>query len=467
MSDRTLDEQGVISYLQARLPEYMVPSALVHLDKLPLTINGKLDRKALPDPKFTQEESYVAPRSELEQQICQIWAETLGLPQDQVGIRDNFFRLGGNSILAIKLVNRLNKKLNNNVSVSVLFKQNTIEKLSRYLEHTSEDEIVIDQSKVSQVGEQILSFAQERLWFIEQYEGGTNAYNVPIVFKLTQNAQVELVARSIKGIVSRHEILRTLIKEDREGNSYQLVQDEQEHPLEIRRVQVTNQEQLDQKINEEVNHIYELAQEYPIRVCIYALNGTQKRGSVDYYLSVVIHHIAFDGWSVDVFLREFQAYYRYYEEQGRGLESQLGLPSLKIQYKDFAIWQRNYLSGERLDQQLSYWKNKLSGYETINLITDQSRPGKIDYRGKDIQFELDLDLSIALRKLAKNLGVSLYSLLLTGYYLMLRSYSNQNDLVLGTPAANRHYSQIENLIGFFVNSLALRVQIDQKNRFKN
>ncbi|NDE18830.1 MAG: hypothetical protein EB000_00070 [Alphaproteobacteria bacterium] len=326
---------------------------------------------------------------------------------------------------------------------------------------TKNNIVVINKSEITTVVEQLLSFAQERLWFIEKYEEGSNAYNISMIFKLSDSIQLGILESSIRSIVNRHEVLRTLIKEDSDGHGYQLVLDDKKYPLKITKTDVTDQLQLDQELENEINHIYDLSNEYPIKVALYKLiNNTE------YYLSVVIHHIAFDGWSTDIFLRELEAYYNYYLEESQGLETNLELPILSIQYKDFALWQRSYLSGERLDTQLSFWKNKLSGYETLNLITDKPRPSRIEYKGKDIDFELDEDTSIGLRELAKELKVSLYSLLLSGYYLMLRSYSNQDDIVIGTPIANRHYNQIENLIGFFVNSLALRVKINSKDSIK-
>ena len=312
------------------------------------------------------------------------------------------------------------------------------------------------------VGE--LSFAQERLWFIEQYQGGSNAYNIPMVFKISKEASLDLIEKSIKSIISRHEVLRTLIQENEEGIACQIVRDDIQQSLVIRRVEVENLEQLDRGICRDINYIYNLKDEYPIRVSIYSLVGS----TIDeYYLNITVHHIAFDGWSMDVFLRELYAFYRSHEAALNGNSIELGLPELLIQYKDFAEWQRAYLYGERLNQQLSYWKAKLSGYEAVRLVADHPRPKEVCYQGQDVLFELDLDLSTKLRTLAKDLGVSLYSLLLAGYLLMLRCYSNQNDLVVGTPAANRHYDQIENLIGFFVNSLVLRVQIDPKESVKS
>ncbi|MBN8523117.1 MAG: amino acid adenylation domain-containing protein [Rickettsiales bacterium] len=327
--------------------------------------------------------------------------------------------------------------------------------------YTKQNNLVILKSKSIECE---LSFAQERLWFIDKYENGTNAYNIPIVYRLHNDIKLDILEKCFLNIVNRHETLRTVIKENKEGYGYQVVLDE---PLKILKVTVADQEQLDHALFKEVNHIYDLSLEYPIRVCLYKLDNGLLKNMDQYYLSIVIHHIAFDGWSHVIFFRELQMYYDYYLNQFKSLNDSLSsLPSLNIQYKDFAIWQRYHLSGIRLSKQLNYWKNKLNNYETLNLITDKPRPNLIDYRGQDIRFEIEESISVALRELAKELNVSLFSLLLSAYYLMLRSYTNQDDIIIGTPAANRHYSQIENMIGFFVNSLALRTKIDPKMSIK-
>ncbi|MDA0939234.1 MAG: condensation domain-containing protein, partial [Proteobacteria bacterium] len=306
---------------------------------------------------------------------------------------------------------------------------------------------------------QLLSYAQERLWFIEKYEGGSNAYNVPMIFSINEGVGIEFLRESIRAIVERHEILRSVIREDgKEGIHYQEVIDIKEEPFEIEEVKYCNKEELEKYLEEEANHIFDLGEEYPIRVKIYSLEGG--RGRSGCILSVIIHHIAFDGWSVDIFLKEVKEYYKYYKSKGSGLEEyEIKLPELSIQYKDFALWQRGYLTGEVLDNQLSYWRGELEGYETLQISTDYVRPAEMDYEGKEIRFEIDEKVSVSLREIAKELGVSLYSLMLSGYYLMLKGYSGQEDIVIGMPVANRHYMQIEDLIGFFVNTLALRVEI--------
>jgi amino acid adenylation domain-containing protein len=304
-----------------------------------------------------------------------------------------------------------------------------------------------------------LSSAQERLWFIEKYESGTSAYNIPLVFKVYPHVDIKLLEESLKSIIDRHEVLRTLIKEDLGGNRYQYVIPRDESCLKIENRVVLNRFQLDEAIQQEVHYIYDLSKEGPVRVCSYVLIDESSKIIAETYISIVIHHIAFDGWSIDILLRELQAYYYYYLDESRGVNSSLNLPNLTIQYRDFALWQKSYLSGERLNNLLAYWKNKLNNFETLNLVTDYPRPKYIDYLGADVYFELEESISQQLRKLAKELKVSLYSVLLSGFYLMLRCYSNQQNIVIGTAIANRHYKQIENLIGFFVNSLPLPIKI--------
>ncbi|MBY0273421.1 MAG: gramicidin biosynthesis protein, partial [Alphaproteobacteria bacterium] len=406
----------------------------------------------------------VAPRNKLEAQVVEIWAEVLGLPKDKIGIQDDFFRLGGNSIIAIRLISKINKDLNKNLRVAALFNNTSIFKLLSSLEQESEENI-IQPIPLTQPKDQKLSFAQERLWFIEKYEEGTSAYNIPMIFKLPEGTNLKALESSLKSIVERHEILRTLIKEEN-GEAYQCVLTFQDKPLEISKVKFKNQLGLNQHIQKEVMHVYDLSHEYPIRISLCELNRGKGLHN-ELLLIILIHHIAFDGWSTRIFLKELQEYYTCYLDQLNGKEGSLKLPELKIQYKDFALWQRSYLTKEKLSTQFTYWKNKLSGYETLNLTTDMPRPKNINYKGADIFFEIDEETSESLRSLAKELKVSLYSLLLSGYYLMLRSYNNQEDMVVGTPIANRHYSQIENVIGFFVNTLALRVNIDGKERIKD
>jgi amino acid adenylation domain-containing protein len=452
-------------YLKKYLPEYMLPTKLIVLKEFPINMHGKIDYQLLQNAdrfnSLTTNE-YIQPRNHSEKKLSEIWQQVLN--KEKIGIHDNFFRIGGNSLIAIRLIAKIQDEFHTNFPIAYIYQYPTIATSVAQLTYSTEaiESVLIDNSNVTKIEEQVLSFAQERLWFIEQYEGGTNAYNVSMIFKLISNTNQDILANSIKSLVERHEPLRTLIKKDHEGNFYQLVCSEQEYLLNKR--VVSNQKELDQELNKDIGHIYDLTNEYPIRVCFYQLQSIDNTVN---YLSIVIHHIAFDGWSVDIFLKELQAYYTYHNKQSQGIESSLDLPALSIQYKDFAVWQRNYLTGEILNKQLEYWKNKLNGYETLKLITDKLRPLAVNYTGNDIYFEIDEVVSKCLRELAQEFKVSLYSLLLAGYCLMLRLYTNQDDIIVGTPVANRHYSQVKNLIGFFVNSLVLRIQINPKDTIKD
>jgi amino acid adenylation domain-containing protein/non-ribosomal peptide synthase protein (TIGR01720 family) len=455
--------EEIKKYLSELLPEYMLPEHYIALESLPLTINGKLDRKALPSPQLISNNEYVAPSNDNESRMCKLWSELLGMEENQVGVNDDFFSLGGNSILAMKLASILNNDNTTSFDTSLLFKYKTIESFTKNAITNHKHNILIDQKQSQNFEEQSLSFAQERLWFIEKYEGGSNAYNIPMFFELPNNIKIELLEKSIEQIVERHEILKTLIVEDIDGNSYQHISDLKDKPLKLQQITVSCEDDLNKELSDDANHIYELSSEYPIRLAVYKLieEDSQSR-----YLSIVIHHIAFDGWSIGVFFNELKECYAYNLAKSQDIEVELSLPEISIQYKDFAIWQRNYLKGNKLQEQIEYWSQKLEGFEPLNLITDYTRPKEVSYFGADIFFSLDLDTSNKLRSLAKDLKVSVYTLLLSGYYLMLRIYSHQDDLVLGTSIANRHYSQIENLIGFFVNSLALRIKVDTKLTIK-
>ena len=462
VADAKLDEAAILNYLNQELPEYMVPSILVHLDKLPLTINGKLDRKALPNPEFIDiTGEYIVPRDELDKSLVEVFAKVLSLETEKLSINTDFFQLGGNSILAIKLVNQLNKQITNfKVTVADIFKYKNVEKLSDYIVHhindTNYEEIKISKYDLSNPEEYKLSFAQERLWFIDNLESGTNAYNIPMILKLSENINEEYLFKALEDIVKRHEILRSVIKQDINSNAYQDVLGFERQRL-VSKHSYISIEELHKNVADNCNYVFSLDNEYPIKIDFYrSVNNKDK------VLAIVIHHIAFDGWSIDILLHEINVLYRYYQKLAINKNVLYPLPSLSIQYKDYALWQREYLSGEILNTQLNYWKTQLSGYENLHIMTDKPRPLTMDYAGANVYFTVDEEISKGLREISKNLGISLYSVLLGGYYLLLSVYSNQTDIVIGTPVANRHYTGLENLIGFFVNTLAIRCEIDTR-----
>ncbi|MEN9946448.1 MAG: hypothetical protein RLZZ293_834, partial [Pseudomonadota bacterium] len=333
------------------------------------------------------EENY----TELEYKLAVIFSSTLGVTE--LSIYDDFFKLGGNSILLIKLVSQINKLSISDKSLSIvqLFQAKTIAEISNLLNKNQAKQIIIPKAKLSHIEQAQLSFAQQRLWFIEQYEGGSNAYNIPLLYSLSPVINLPVLNQALISLVNRHQVLRSLIKTTSEGDAYQQVVNLADKPLEIIEHNCANVEEVKNQLNQQVNYVFNLAKEYPIRISLIIY-------SEQLYLSIVIHHIAFDGWSVDVLQDDLVKYYNYYQQLFDDKhDAQLDLTPLSIQYQDFALWQRSYLTGEVLEQQLNYWKAKLADYTNLNLLTDKPRPQQIDYHGADYLFNLDPVLSQQLR----------------------------------------------------------------------
>jgi len=491
-SETVLTPTLILEHLSQVMPEYMVPSACVPLAALPMTVNGKLDKEALPDFNFqSSTEAYIAPTTEDEIVACDIWATTLGL--NQVGIKDDFFRIGGNSILAIQVSHKMSKALGCDIKVSDIFKFKCIQTLLDNLiikqvnpeniewdldmadglgngahtnlslngtNHHTQAEIPKKQASVGSV----LSFAQERLWFIEQYEQGSNAYHVPSIYKLEAGTDIAGMKYALQQIVARHEVLRTTIElGDDEIHGMQVVHDT---PLAFEEVILTKEEELESLMEADINRPFNLRVEYPIRVKFYKIqpDPTAADGSAGKTILLVnAHHIASDGWSLQIFETELYAYYEAYINN----DKEFALPPLEIQYKDYAVWQRNYLTGDVLAQQLGYWRNKLADYQTLELPTDYMRQNEIDYNGASMDFFVDRETAQKLRALAQRNGVTIRSVMLGSINILLSKYTGQQDVVMGSVIANRHHKQTENLIGFFVNTQVHRTLLNNTQSFED
>ncbi|CAF3667902.1 unnamed protein product [Rotaria sp. Silwood1] len=483
VSEDNLIESDIKQYMQTKLPDYMIPNRLVRIEKIPVNINGKLDSRALPEVNFTKydQNELGPPRNDLEAKIAQIWSELLGIPVENIGIHDDFFSLGGDSILVIKLSLMLSNSLSVKLTVSAIFQNKTIAKLASYILHGLDstagenDRIVRISDNYSTHPNYALSFAQERLLFMNEFnaENDANAYNIPIYIKfVNNNVRRDVLCQSLLAILHRHEILRTLIREDKFGivSQHLLNKTEVNSLFKVNEVYADNKEQLDAELIKLAKYVFNLRKELPINVTFYEMKNEDGYDTT-LYMGILIHHICFDGWSWTIFCKDLQMFYDYFERTANNSSSDaspsltLNLPPLHVQYKDFAAWQRNYLSGKRLNSLLEFWRHKLDGFETLNLITDCSiRPLNYDYSGNEIIFELNEQSTTALKQLAMKLNVSLFSLLLSAYTLMLSNYANQQDIVIGTPVVNRNQPELENLIGFFVNMLVLRIKIDGQDR---
>ena len=436
--------------LLAKLPEYMIPAAYVQLEKLPLSPNGKVDRKALPAPEGGAyvARGYEEPVGETERTLAGVWAELLRL--ERVGRHDNFFELGGHSLLVVRVISRMRKVLNVEITIGDVFAHPALADLARTIESAGQAEL--PPITPAQRGEDLpLSFAQQRLWFLTQM-GASEAYHIFEGLRLKGRLDRESLRRALDRIVVRHEALRTtFISVDGEPSQRIAAPGESRFHLAERdlREQIGAGEELDRLVREEAAAGFDLASGPLIR------GRLIRMGEEEHALLFTMHHIVSDGWSRGVFISELSALYGAF---ARGEEDPL--PELGVQYADYAVWQRKWMEGEVLRKQEEYWERTLAGAPSLlELPTDHPRPAEQDYAGGRVQVALDEKLSRGLKELSKRRGTTLYMTLLAGWGALLARLSGQEDLVIGTPAANRGRMEIEGLIGFFVNTLALRLDV--------
>jgi len=451
-------------FLEQKLPNYMVPAAFVILDAFPLTPNGKIDRKALPTPDLANLEladDFVAPRTPFEELLAGIWAEVIGLKQ--VGIHSNFFALGGHSLLAAQVVYRLRETLQLEVPLNQLFELPTVASLAEHIallhQANAAPDYHLEAIKPAPRGEhQPLSFAQARLWFLDQLESLSGAYNVAIALRLTGSLNINALEQSLTEIVRRHEALRTIFPTV-DGTPVQVITPVQ--PITLPIVQV--QAQLNEELSAEIHHLVTTEAHRPFNIaqdCL--LRGSLLRlGQESHVLMVTIHHIAADGWSLGVLLRELTILY-----QDFCAGTTPSLPELPIQYADFAYWQQRHLAGEVQLNLLEYWQQQLTGAPPLlELPTDRPRPPVQTYQGSTKKFQLTPQLSQQLKTLSQQSGTTLFMTLLAAFVVLLSRYSSQEDIVVGSPIANRTAQETESLIGFFVNMLVLRNQVPGNQSF--
>ncbi|WP_413668446.1 amino acid adenylation domain-containing protein [Mucilaginibacter sp. Mucisp86] len=449
MDEAAYDKQELQNYLGERLPEYMVPGLWVRLDSLPLTPNGKTDKKVLPEAEAGHEESYTAPESQTEKQLAKIWEELLGV--EKIGTKDNFFELGGHSLLAMRVISQVRRELNKELKIRDLFVSPTIADLAKRLEveeSTTEGTIQKAEPRPEYIP---LSYSQERLWFIDRLEGSV-PYHISAVLKLQGKVNTGALQNALKTVVERHEILRTVIREH-EGQGYQYVK---ANNWTLKQSESNESEAaLKDYLAQETVRPFDLSQDDMLRAELIA------RGDDEYVLLLMLHHIVADGWSMPVLVREFS---RFYNDYNKSKTPELKAP--EIQYADYAIWQREYLNADRLQSKLGYWQDKLAGTATLELPTDHMRPAvqKSD-KGALYEFTISKEQAAKLQKLSLEQGATLYMTLLAIFKVLLYRYSGQEDICVGTPVANRDREEIAELIGFFVNTLALRTAFNGDETF--
>ncbi|HEY6186696.1 MAG TPA: amino acid adenylation domain-containing protein, partial [Pyrinomonadaceae bacterium] len=450
--------------IAAELPDYMTPSAFIVMDELPRTMSGKVDRRALPAPGESRaglESEYVGATTMVEEVLVELWSGVLGVKE--VGIHDNFFRLGGHSLLATQLLSRVRESFEVEVALRRLFEAPTVAGLGAVIEEELRRGEGIGSApplaKVERGEELPLSFAQQRLWFLDQLEPGGWTYNMPSAVRLGGRLNVSALTETFNEISRRHEALRTsFVSVD--GRPRQIISEEQSvviREIDLRWLSEEERESEARRLaGEEARRPFDLSVGPLLRVSLLKL------AEDDHILLFTMHHIISDGWSIGVLVKEVTT---LYDAFSAGEPSPL--PELPIQYADFAHWQREWLQGEVLEAQLSYWKEHLAGAPPLlELPTDRPRPAVQTYHGAHDSLHFDSELTEEIKRISRQEGVTLFMTLLAAFQTLLSRYSRQQDIVVGSPIANRTRAEVEPLIGFFVNTLVLRTDLGGSPTFR-
>ena len=430
-----IDTSALRAQLGASLPDYMVPSALVVLGSLPLTANGKLDRRALPAPDLTPQHVR-APRTPQEEVLCSLYAEVLGV--ERVGIDDNFFALGGHSLLAIKLISRIRATLDVEVAIRSLFEAPTVEALARRLDEGEAARPAL--RRLPRPEEIPLSFAQRRLWFLDRLEGSSATYNIPMAVRLTGALDQAGLQAALGEVMERHESLRTVFP-DTLGVPRQRILEVSACQLRLE-ISEVSEAALAEALSTAVRRGFDLAQEVPLRAHLFAL------GPSEHVLLLVLHHIAGDGWSLAPLWRDLARAYRA-QRLGRAAEFE----PLPVQYADYTLWQHEVLGAESdpdsaISRQLLYWTRTLEGLpDQLELPSDRSRPAVSSHQGAAVALHIEAPLHRALLALARESGASLFMVLQAGLAALLTRLGAGTDIPIGSPIAGRTDSALDDLVG--------------------
>ncbi|WP_141333042.1 non-ribosomal peptide synthetase, partial [Myxococcus sp. AB025B] len=454
-----VDPAALRAFLKQRLPEFMLPSFLIPLAAFPLTANAKLDRKALPAPDTLASSTFVAPRNPTEELLAAIWADVLRL--DKVSVADDFFELGGHSLLATQVVSRVRRAFEVELPLRALFEASSISALATRIlavrgeSGTQAPPLV----PAPRTGELPLSFAQQRLWLVDQLEPGSSAYNIPSALRLRGALNVAALERAFTALVERHESLRTTFLA-RDGEPIQVIHPARAFVLPIVELGILPTEEREERAvrlaTEEAQRPFDLARGPVLRAMLLRL------AAEEHVLLVTLHHAVSDGWSMGVLIQELAS---LYEAFSTGIEARLA--PLPIQYADFAAWQRSWLKGDVLEQQLAYWRQQLGELPPLlELPTDKPRPPVRNPRGASRPVRLSRELTERLAVLCRQEGATPFMALLAVWQVLLSRYSGQDDIAVGSPIAGRTRTETEGLIGFFVNTLVLRSRVRPGLRFR-
>lgn len=451
---------GLKSALKEKLPDYMVPSAFVEMSKLPLTPNGKVDRKALPAPEERSSREYKAPISVTEELVAQIWAEVLKI--DRISTDENFFDLGGHSLLATQVISRIRRVLEVDLPLRTMFDMTTVARIAERIEAArlpGGADAAPQLTRVERDGPLPLSFAQQRLWILDQMEPNNPMYNIPRTLRLRGKLDVDALTKSLNEIIRRHEPLRTWFGMEA-GQPVQHIEPAIE--LAVHEIDLTQLPEADREakakefVAEEGYKPFDLSVAPLLRAQLLRLDAD------DHVLMLTMHHIVSDAWSAGVFRQELNAFYDAILN-GRSAD----VPELTLQYADYAAWQRNWLRGDTLHQQLAFWRGQLAeAPPLLTLPTDRSRPEKQTFAGDVMRLSLPSDVISPLKAMCRAEGVTLFMALLAGYQTLLSRLAGQEQVVVGTDSANRFSVETERMIGFFINLMPVKLDLTGDPTFR-
>lgn len=456
-SEITLEDDEIKLRLAVHLPDYMIPGTYIQISELPLTINGKFDRKSL--LKFTKQKGkeVTVPTNNTEEVVLRLWIEVLG--KESIGIDNDFFNEGGDSLRAIKLAVRINKEFKTSFNISFVFESPTIKKMAvAILNFDSPSTETTDLLPIPDADYYEVSYSQRRLWLLHQINKTQQAYNITSNYKVKGDFDCNIFNQAWKLLVDRHESLRTVIVSI-DGMPYQKIQPVGENHdvvfIDMSTEKGHNQIDLDSILAYQSNHIFDLTSGPLVRCLLINIDNDTL------VLSLIFHHIVTDGWSMNIMIDELIQLYLGILNKEENI-----LPPLAIQYRDYANWQNNLLKGDYLNSLKEYWLNKLSGtLPVLSIIPDKRRPKIKSFNGDVIRFEFSEEILSGLKKIGNETKSSLFMSLTAIINLLLHKYSGQEDIIVGSPVAGRHHEKLENQIGFFINTLVLRTTFDKFQDF--
>jgi amino acid adenylation domain-containing protein/FkbM family methyltransferase len=461
--DPLLSPDELKNFLSGKLPPQMIPTEFVLLEALPLTPNGKLDRRALSalgDNYSTANGQQQGPRTPIEEALAGIWAQVLHL--DHIGVNATFFDLGGHSLLATQVISRIRQVFKIELPLRVLFESPTVRALAIYVEQAlraARGLRLPPLTRASRSEDLPLSFAQQRLWLLDQLEPGSTVYNIPTTLRLSGKFSLAALAESLTEVARRHEVLRTTFNTV-QGRAVQRIVPTMPMKLPLidlsrlaRDVRETEARRIG---SEEVRTPFDLAHGPLLRTTVLRL------GATEHVILLTMHHIITDEWSMNLLVQEVATLYQAYN---RGESSPL--PELSVQYADYAVWQREWLQGEVLEEQLTYWREQLGGeLPVLELPADFPRPAVQSYRGAHVEFDFSGEVAAQLRLLSRTESTTMFMALLGAFAVLLARLSGQAEVVIGSPIAGRTHLELEPLLGFFINQLVLRIDLKGEPSFQ-